>query len=103
LNSAGLIAQALHQPQQMGRRFRGSLIQTHAKPFTDFLADRCAMEVADLSTNWGSEISHENLTVRENAEEKCLPTGSHKTGFPDIPARTGPLHAVYGKVGPNFS
>ena len=86
----------------MRRRFNGSLVQTHAKPFTDFLADRCAMEAADLSVSLGSGVGHENPIVRESAEEKYLPTGSHKTGFPDISARTGPLHAGYGEVGPNF-
>jgi hypothetical protein len=88
-----LIAQALHQPHQVSRRFNGSQVQTRAKPFTDFLADRCPMEAPDLSLSLWSGVSHENPIVRENAEEKCLPTGSHKTGFRDIFARAGPLHA----------
>jgi hypothetical protein len=68
VHSDGLIAQALQQPHQMRRRFNGSLIQTRAKPLTDFLADRCAMEAADLSVSLGSRISHENPIVPENAE-----------------------------------
>src|ERR1700710_1737766 len=93
---------ALHQPHQIGRRFNGSLVQTRAKPFTDFLADRSAMEAADLSLSLGSGISHEYPIVRGNAEAKCLPAGSHETGFPDAPARTRPLHAGHGEVRPNF-
>jgi hypothetical protein len=56
------------------------------------------MEAADLSPSLGSGISHENPIVRENAEGKCLPTGSHKTGFQDIPARTGPLHGAVAEL-----
>lgn len=102
VDSDGLIGQALQQRRQMRRYFNGSLIQTRAKPFTDFLADRCAMEAADLSVSLVSAIRHENPIVPENAEGKCLPTGSHKTGFPDVSARAGPLQAGCGEVGPNF-
>jgi hypothetical protein len=53
LNSDGLIAQALHQHHQMGRRFNEFLVKTRAKPFTDFLVDRRAVEAADLNFTLG--------------------------------------------------
>jgi hypothetical protein len=65
LGSAGFIAQSSHEQYQIRRRSNGLLVQTRAKPFTDFLAKRHAVDAADLTVIFVRGVSHEasNLLV----------------------------------------
>ena len=55
----GLIAQLSHEHHQMWRHSNGALAQTDDKPFTDFLAERRIMDVADLNVTLVRGIGHE--------------------------------------------
>jgi hypothetical protein len=65
-----LIAQSFHQHHQMRRHSNGYLAHADAKPFTDFLAERQVMDVADLDVASMREISHETSIRLARETEK---------------------------------
>jgi hypothetical protein len=66
----------------MRRHLNGHLAHADAKPFTDFLAERQVMDMADLDVASMREISHEtSITLARETEKTGLSAGRHKTSF----------------------
>jgi hypothetical protein len=62
----GLIAQSSYEHHQLRRHSNGPLAQTDDEPFTDFLAERRVMDVADPNVALVRAIDHDisDLLVR---------------------------------------
>jgi len=86
----------------MRRHSRRLQIQTDAKPFTDFLAERHVMGAADLNVALLRGISHEKSNRLATEAGEALSAGAHKTRFHDCHVRARVSQTGCGEIRPNL-
>ena len=81
-----------------------SRLSGNPKPFTNFLADRRAMDAADLNEAFACGISHEILLHQSRTDTGYpLPAGRDKAGFQNFRAFAGRSQTCRFDVWPDLS
>jgi hypothetical protein len=99
-----ILAQSLNKFEQPRRQANGLLIHRSSKPFTNFLADRRAMNAADLDATFVRRIGHEKSNLERSRTEigERLAARGYKTGFQNFRAFARSPQTGRCDVGPDL-